>query len=97
MILKILFISENLYTSFPTRSEAKVGNGIYDSADNVYEDVTTSSTKKKGKSDGGKKRKGPPKSKDNISHQSDQIRTFILISNQSMLIFSVFDCMIVLA
>ncbi|XP_018525719.1 FYN-binding protein 1 isoform X2 [Lates calcarifer] len=41
--------------------EAKVGNGIYDSADNVYEDVTTSSTKKKGKSDGGKKRKGPPK------------------------------------
>ncbi|XP_042340036.1 vegetative cell wall protein gp1-like [Plectropomus leopardus] len=41
--------------------ENQVGNGVYDSTDNVYEDITLSATKKKGKSDGGKKRKGPPK------------------------------------
>ncbi|KAF7659702.1 hypothetical protein LDENG_00293030 [Lucifuga dentata] len=40
-------------------SQAK-DNGAYDNPDNVYEDVT-SATKKKGKIDGGKKRKGPPK------------------------------------
>ncbi|XP_069378459.1 FYN-binding protein 1 isoform X2 [Paralichthys olivaceus] len=38
---------------------AEAANGI--SAENPYEDVTTSASKKKGKSDGGKKRKGPPK------------------------------------
>lgn len=36
-------------------------DSIYESTENVYEDVNTSSSKKKGKSDGGKKRKGPPK------------------------------------
>lgn len=36
-------------------------NGVYASAENVYEDIYT--TKKKGKTDGGKKRKGPPKSR----------------------------------
>ncbi|KAM3619884.1 uncharacterized protein V6R79_015213 [Siganus canaliculatus] len=36
-------------------------NGVYESSENVYEDITTSATKKKGKTDGGKKRKGPPK------------------------------------
>ncbi|XP_042271466.1 titin [Thunnus maccoyii] len=41
--------------------QAEVGNGIYESTENVYEDITTSATKKKGKSEGGKKRKGPPK------------------------------------
>ncbi|KAM7388539.1 hypothetical protein PAMP_024706 [Pampus punctatissimus] len=46
---------------FQTMAEpqADVGNGIYESTENVYEDVRTSSTKKKGKND--KKRKGPPK------------------------------------
>ncbi|XP_035031805.1 arginine-glutamic acid dipeptide repeats protein isoform X3 [Hippoglossus stenolepis] len=38
---------------------AEAANGI--SAENTYEDVTTSAFKKKGKSEGGKKRKGPPK------------------------------------
>ncbi|XP_074523763.1 uncharacterized protein LOC141788681 [Halichoeres trimaculatus] len=37
-----------------------IGNGIYESTENVYEDIGTSATKKKGKTD-GKKRKGPPK------------------------------------
>ncbi|XP_060887787.1 FYN-binding protein 1 isoform X2 [Labrus mixtus] len=37
-----------------------VGNGIYESTENVYEDITASATKKKIKTD-GKKRKGPPK------------------------------------
>ncbi|KAM7011997.1 uncharacterized protein LKV04_022461 [Tautogolabrus adspersus] len=37
-----------------------VGNGIYESTENVYEDITASATKKKVKTD-GKKRKGPPK------------------------------------
>ncbi|KAM7410317.1 hypothetical protein PAMA_001657 [Pampus argenteus] len=41
--------------------QADVGNGIYESTENVYEDIRTSSTKKKGKND--KKRKGPPKKK----------------------------------
>ncbi|XP_029988309.1 fibrous sheath CABYR-binding protein isoform X2 [Sphaeramia orbicularis] len=36
-------------------------NNTYASTENVYEDVTMSATKKKGKNDGGKKRKGPPK------------------------------------
>ncbi|KAM9849123.1 uncharacterized protein ACBR49_008393 isoform 2-T2 [Aulostomus maculatus] len=36
-------------------------NGINGDAANVYEDFVTSVTKKKGKNDGGKKRKGPPK------------------------------------
>lgn len=40
--------------------ETQVSNGVYASTDNVYEDIATSATKKKGKSD-GKKRKGPPK------------------------------------
>lgn len=44
---------------------AKAGNlgdsGVYESTENVYEDIATSATKKKGKNDGGKKRKGPPK------------------------------------
>ncbi|KAL7397365.1 hypothetical protein ABVT39_020807 [Epinephelus coioides] len=40
--------------------ETQVGNGVYASEENVYEDISTSATKKKGKSD-GKKRKGPPK------------------------------------
>lgn len=44
-----------------TRSEAEVSNGVYESADNVYEDIGAAA-KKKGKTDGGKKRKGPPKS-----------------------------------
>ncbi|XP_040895595.1 arginine-glutamic acid dipeptide repeats protein isoform X2 [Toxotes jaculatrix] len=44
-----------------TGPEAEVGNGLYESTENVYEDITTSATKKKGKTDGGKKRKGPPK------------------------------------
>ncbi|CAN9500641.1 unnamed protein product [Ophioblennius macclurei] len=37
------------------------GNGPYESAENMYGDIGSSGTKKKGKSDGGKKRKGPPK------------------------------------
>lgn len=48
----------------PHRPKAEVGNGLYESTENVYEDVTTSVTKKKGKSD--KKRKGPPKSKNSV-------------------------------
>ncbi|XP_053286216.1 FYN-binding protein 1 [Pleuronectes platessa] len=38
---------------------SEAANGI--SAENTYEDITTSAFKKKGKSEGGKKRKGPPK------------------------------------
>lgn len=37
------------------------GNGVYENTDNVYEDIGTSASKKKGKTEGGKKRKGPPK------------------------------------
>ncbi|XP_028259325.1 proteoglycan 4 isoform X2 [Parambassis ranga] len=36
-------------------------NSIYESTEDVYEDVNMSAGKKKGKADGGKKRKGPPK------------------------------------
>ncbi|XP_031167701.1 FYN-binding protein 1 isoform X2 [Sander lucioperca] len=56
-------------SSFPLSQEspplaglqAEVGNGVYESTDNLYEDITSSATKKKAKTDGGKKRKGPPK------------------------------------
>ncbi|XP_051232880.1 FYN-binding protein 1 isoform X1 [Dicentrarchus labrax] len=41
--------------------QAGVNNDVYESTENVYEDIATSATKKKGKTDGGKKRKGPPK------------------------------------
>lgn len=41
--------------------QAQVNNDVYESTENVYEDITSSASKKKGKSDGGKKRKGPPK------------------------------------
>ncbi|XP_029355092.1 FYN-binding protein 1 [Echeneis naucrates] len=41
--------------------EAELGDGLYENTDNIYEDISTSSTKKKGKTDAGKKRKGPPK------------------------------------
>ncbi|KAG7228837.1 hypothetical protein INR49_008615 [Caranx melampygus] len=44
-----------------TRASSWSWQRMYESTENVYEDVTTSVTKKKGKSDGGKKRKGPPK------------------------------------
>ncbi|CAJ1060115.1 FYN-binding protein 1-like [Xyrichtys novacula] len=37
-----------------------IGNGIYESSENVYEDIGASATKKRGKTE-GKKRKGPPK------------------------------------
>ncbi|XP_036970800.1 FYN-binding protein 1 isoform X2 [Acanthopagrus latus] len=40
--------------------QAPVNNSIYESTENVYEDIPTSANKKKGKTD-GKKRKGPPK------------------------------------
>ncbi|KAM4629330.1 uncharacterized protein ACJ7VT_001673 [Polymixia lowei] len=36
-------------------------HGAYEIGENVYEDVSSSATKKKGKSEAGKKRKGPPK------------------------------------
>ncbi|XP_026201128.1 uncharacterized protein DDB_G0284459 isoform X2 [Anabas testudineus] len=42
-------------------SDAEVGNNVYESTENVYEDINTSANKKKGKTEGGKKRKGPPK------------------------------------
>lgn len=48
--------------SVSTRLQTLAHNGVYESSENVYEDITTS--KKKGKTDGGKKRKGPPKSRD---------------------------------
>ncbi|XP_056233722.1 uncharacterized protein LOC130170470 [Seriola aureovittata] len=41
--------------------EAEVSNGTYESTENVYEDISMSASKKKVKTDGGKKRKGPPK------------------------------------
>ncbi|XP_044054216.1 arginine-glutamic acid dipeptide repeats protein isoform X2 [Siniperca chuatsi] len=41
--------------------QADVDNDVYESTENIYEDIITSATKKKGKTDGGKKRKGPPK------------------------------------
>lgn len=44
-----------------TESQDNADNGVYENTDNVYEDISTSANKKKGKSDGGKKRKGPPK------------------------------------
>ncbi|XP_034085684.1 FYN-binding protein 1 isoform X2 [Gymnodraco acuticeps] len=52
--------------SFPVLQEApgisaEGHNDVYESTENVYEDITTSSGKNKAKSDGGKKRKGPPK------------------------------------
>lgn len=53
-----------IFFGIPTRSEGEVVNEAYESSENVYEDVSTSAAKKKGKTDGGKKRKGPPKSKD---------------------------------
>ncbi|XP_070765266.1 PML-RARA-regulated adapter molecule 1 [Enoplosus armatus] len=51
-------------SSFPVSQaglQAVGDNGVYESTENVYEDITSSATKKKGKTDGGKKRKGPPK------------------------------------
>ncbi|XP_028443404.1 proline-rich protein 36 [Perca flavescens] len=56
-------------SSFPLSQEspplaglqAEVGNGVYESTNNLYEDITSSATKKKAKADSGKKRKGPPK------------------------------------
>ncbi|XP_029005215.1 proline-rich protein 36 [Betta splendens] len=45
----------------PAASEGEVVNETYDSTDNAHEDVNTSGTKKRGKTEGGKKRKGPPK------------------------------------
>lgn len=44
------------------RLKAQLHNGLHQSTENMYEDVSAS--KKKGKTDGGKKRKGPPKSED---------------------------------
>ncbi|XP_032380752.1 FYN-binding protein 1 [Etheostoma spectabile] len=41
--------------------QAVVANGVYESTDNLYEDIRSSATKKKTKTDGGKKRKGQPK------------------------------------
>lgn len=48
--------------SVSPRIQTPVPNGVYENTENIYEDISTS--KKKGKTDGGKKRKGPPKSKD---------------------------------
>lgn len=48
--------------SVSTRLQTVAYNGLYESSENVYEDIAAS--KKKGKTDGGKKRKGPPKSRD---------------------------------
>ncbi|XP_068448894.1 FYN-binding protein 1 [Clinocottus analis] len=42
----------------PTGLEGVVDNGIYESNEDAYEVVPTAATKKKGKGDGGKKRKG---------------------------------------
>ncbi|KAJ4943288.1 hypothetical protein JOQ06_005792 [Pogonophryne albipinna] len=52
--------------SFPVLQEApgipaEARNDVYESTENVYEDITTSLGKNKAKSDGGKKRKGTPK------------------------------------
>ncbi|XP_070688259.1 FYN-binding protein 1 [Pempheris klunzingeri] len=44
----------------PAGPQAEVNNGVYESTENVYEDIGVSA-KKKGKTDGGKKRKDPPK------------------------------------
>ncbi|XP_069006696.1 FYN-binding protein 1 isoform X1 [Embiotoca jacksoni] len=41
--------------------QAEEDNDLYESTENVYEDVSMSASKKKGKTDGGKKRKGAPK------------------------------------
>lgn len=59
--VKYSFISEQLVLWSSSRLQAAVDNGVYESTENVYEDIPTSATKKKGKTD-GKKRKGPPKS-----------------------------------
>lgn len=48
--------------SVSTRLQTLAYNGVYESSENVYEDIATS--KKKRKTDAGKKRKGPPKSRD---------------------------------
>ncbi|XP_068569072.1 FYN-binding protein 1-like [Cebidichthys violaceus] len=45
----------------PAGLEGDVGAGAYESPENAYETMPTSAAKKKGKSDGLKKRKGPPK------------------------------------
>ncbi|KAK2835818.1 hypothetical protein Q5P01_016302 [Channa striata] len=42
-------------------SENEVGNDVYESTENVYEDISTSGTKKRGKTENGKKRKSPLK------------------------------------
>ncbi|KAG8003423.1 FYN-binding protein 1 [Nibea albiflora] len=44
----------------PPEVQAEVNNGVYESTENVYEEFAVSA-KKKGKTEGGKKRKGPPK------------------------------------
>ncbi|TMS19903.1 hypothetical protein E3U43_006396 [Larimichthys crocea] len=44
----------------PPEVQAEVDNGVYESTENVYEEFSVSA-KKKGKTEGGKKRKGPPK------------------------------------
>ncbi|XP_026160733.1 proteoglycan 4 isoform X3 [Mastacembelus armatus] len=44
----------------PAGPIAEVGNGEYRNRDNIYEEISAAS-KKKGKTDGGKKRKGAPK------------------------------------
>lgn len=49
------------------RLQAEVNNGVYENTENVYEDIGVSGNKKKGKADGGKKCKGPPKSKNSFS------------------------------
>lgn len=62
-VSKYLFVSENLDVILSLfRIPAEAHNDVYESTENVYEDITTSSGKNKAKSDGGKKRKGPPKS-----------------------------------
>ncbi|KAI4829248.1 hypothetical protein KUCAC02_023304, partial [Chaenocephalus aceratus] len=60
--------------SFPVLQEApgipaEAQNDVYESTENVYEDITTSSGKNKAKSDGGKKRKGPPKNPYAVAQQ----------------------------
>lgn len=69
--VKYSFISEQLVLWSSPRLQAPVDNGVYESTENVYEDIPTSATKKKGKTD-GKKRKGPPKSQS--THGRREIR-----------------------
>lgn len=52
------------------RSYKERVNSIYESTEDVYEDVNVSAGKKKGKADGVKKRKGPPKSKSRVIESS---------------------------